>query len=112
MERPWGTFDVLSGNDLTGYKVKKITVLPNKRLSLQSHNQRKEHWFCVSGSGQAQIDHDFIPLVPGKQVFIDIQQKHRLINNSDSNLEIIEIQFGDYLGEDDIIRYEDDFSRV
>ncbi len=112
MERPWGFFDVLSGTDFSKYKVKKITVLPNKRLSLQSHNHRKEYWFCVLGTGEAQIGDNFIPLEYGKQVFIDINEKHRLINNSNTNLEIIEIQIGDYLGEDDIIRYEDDFSRV
>lgn len=110
--RPWGFYEVLSGDDHTGYKVKKITVHPGKRLSLQSHNQRKEHWFCVKGKGQAQVDDNFIELSMGVQITIQIQQKHRLINNSDDVLEIIEIQFGDYLGEDDIIRYEDDYSRV
>ena len=110
--RPWGFYEVLSGHDNAGYKVKKITVLPGNRLSLQSHNLRKEQWFCVKGKGQAQVDNNFLELSVGKQVTIEVKQKHRLINNSDDVLEIIEIQFGDYLGEDDIIRYEDDYSRV
>lgn len=111
--RPWGFYEVLAGGDNLGFKIKKIIVYPGKRLSLQSHNFRKEYWFCLKGFGQAQIDSDLINLSIDSEsiVFIDIQQTHRLSNNSDSNLEIIEIQFGTYLGEDDIIRYQDDFNR-
>lgn len=111
--RPWGHYEVLAGGDTMGFKVKKITVYPNKRLSLQSHSKRKEYWFCIEGEGQAQINDDIIELgsKPNTMVFIDIEQKHRMINNSQSNLVIIEIQLGIYLGEDDIVRYEDDFNR-
>lgn len=111
--RPWGYYEVLAGGDILGFKVKKIIVYPNKRLSLQSHSKRKEYWFCLEGLGQAQVDTNIIELnsISNTMVFIDIEQKHRLINNTSSNLVIIEIQFGIYLGEDDIVRYEDDFNR-
>lgn len=111
--RPWGYYEVLAGGDTMGFKVKKIIVYPNKRLSLQSHNKRKEYWFCIEGMGQAQIDTNIIKLEShaNTMVFIDIKQKHRLINNTTLNLVIIEIQLGCYLGEDDIIRYEDDYNR-
>lgn len=113
--RPWGYYEVLAGGDTMGFKIKKIIVYPNKRLSLQSHNKRKEYWFCIEGKGQAQIEHNIIKLEAtnnlNTMVFIDVKQKHRLINNSQHNLIIIEVQLGTYLGEDDIIRYEDDFNR-
>lgn len=111
--RPWGYYEVLAGGDILGFKVKKITVYPNKRLSLQSHSKRKEYWFCIEGSGQAQVDTNILELnsISNTMVFIDVEQKHRLINNTSSNLSIIEIQLGIYLGEDDIVRYEDDFNR-
>lgn len=111
--RPWGHYEVLAGNDTMGFKVKKITVYPNKRLSLQSHKKRKEYWFCIEGKGQAQVDTNIIDLESNTNtmVFIDIDIQHRMMNNSQSNLVIIEIQLGVYLGEDDIIRYEDDFNR-
>ena len=96
---------------LERYKIKKIIVYPGKRLSLQSHNFRKEYWFCIKGKGQVQICTNIINLYPDSMVFIDIAQIHRLTNNSDSDLEIIEVQLGTYLGEDDIIRYQDDFNR-
>jgi len=86
-------------------------VYPGKRLSLQSHNHRREQWTCIKGNGQAQIEDIIIDLTLNKIVEIEIGQKHRLINNSDQIFEIIEIQIGNYLGEDDIIRYEDDFGR-
>ena len=110
--RPWGYYEVLAGGDNMGFKIKKIIVHPNKRLSLQSHNFRKEYWFCIGGEGQAQINDSLINLKTDSMVFIDIAQTHRLVNNSESNLEIIEIQLGTYLGEDDIIRYEDDYNRI
>lgn len=111
--RPWGYYEVLAGGDYLGFKVKKIIVYPNKRLSLQSHSKRKEYWFCLEGSGIAQVNNNMfdLNLKQNTMIFIDINQKHRLINNSQSNLIIIEIQFGIYLGEDDIIRYEDDYNR-
>ena len=112
--RPWGYYEVLAGGDNMGFKIKKIIVYPNKRLSLQSHNFRKEYWFCINGIGKAIVDNNLICIdsLTNTMVYVDIKQKHRLVNESKSNLEIIEIQLGTYLGEDDIIRYEDDYNRV
>ncbi len=110
--RPWGSFEILAGGDNMGFKIKKIYVYPNKKLSLQSHKFRKEYWFNLNGTGIAQVENEFINLDNNLVVFIDNNKKHRLINNTNFNLEIIEIQFGSYLGEDDIIRYEDDYNRL
>lgn len=108
--QPWGHYEVLKDSDF--FKSKKITVYPNKRLSLQSHNYRSEHWICIKGNGVAQINDNFIDLSVNTQVFINIGNKHRLINNGNEELVIIEIQTGTYFGEDDIIRYEDDYYRI
>ena len=112
--RPWGFYEVLAGGDNMGFKIKRIVVYSNKKLSLQSHNHRKEYWFCLKGKGVALIENNNFVLesTNNTSVFIDIRQKHRLINDSNDLLEIIEIQLGTYLGEDDIIRYEDDYNRV
>lgn len=107
--RPWGYYEVLQ--DTPTFKLKKITVNPNKKLSLQSHNHRSEHWICLSGKGKAQINDDLIELISDKSVFIKVTDKHRLINDSDEDLVIIELQTGSYFGEDDIIRFEDDYGR-
>jgi mannose-6-phosphate isomerase-like protein (cupin superfamily) len=107
--RPWGQFTVLhDGNDC---KIKKIIVHPNKRLSLQSHEHRKELWLVIKGRGRAQLDDDILPIHVSSIIVVEQKQKHRLINDSEEDLEIIEIQTGSYFGEDDIIRYEDDFNR-
>jgi mannose-1-phosphate guanylyltransferase/mannose-1-phosphate guanylyltransferase/mannose-6-phosphate isomerase len=112
--RPWGYFEVLSGGDNMGFKIKKITVYSNKKLSLQSHNYRKEYWFGLTGNGKALVEDKIFEISKdgNSMVFIDLKEKHRLINDSDNDLEIIEIQLGTYLGEDDIIRYEDDYNRT
>jgi mannose-6-phosphate isomerase-like protein (cupin superfamily) len=107
--RPWGYYEVLQ--DTPTFKLKKITVNPNKKLSLQSHNFRSEHWICLSGTGKAQINDELIQLIPDKSVFIKVTDKHRLINDSNDDLVIVELQTGTYFGEDDIIRYEDDYGR-
>jgi mannose-6-phosphate isomerase-like protein (cupin superfamily) len=108
-ERPWGRYEILF--DSPTYKVKKITVNPSSRLSLQSHNHRCEHWICVKGNGIARINNDEIELCQNTRVFIDFHDIHRLSNTSDTDLVIIEVQQGSYLGEDDIKRYEDDYNR-
>ena len=108
--RPWGFFEIL--NESANYKLNKIVVNPNKKLSLQSHQKRAEHWICLSGKGKAQINNNFIDLKPDINVFININDKHRLINDSNEDLIIIELQTGSYFGEDDIIRYEDDYGRI
>jgi mannose-6-phosphate isomerase-like protein (cupin superfamily) len=107
--RPWGFYEVLKDADV--FKTKRIVVSPHQRLSLQSHNQRAEHWVCLSGSGHAQVDDDMVPLSPNRYVFIPQGAKHRLVNSSDEDLVIIEIQTGAYFGEDDIVRYSDDYGR-
>ena len=110
-KRPWGSFQIL--NDGSGYKVKKIIVLPGCSLSLQSHNKRSEHWIVIEGSATVQNDNKTFILKKNCSTFINKNTKHRLTNKSRKNkLIIIEVQSGSYLGEDDIIRYEDKYSRV
>lgn len=110
--RPWGWYEVLAGGDNMGFKIKRIIVEPHKRLSLQSHAHGKEYWFGLNGFLEAQIGSGVHMLEKNTMCFIDIGVKHRLINNTDDVGEIIEIQLGTWLGEDDIVRYEDDFQRV
>lgn len=108
--RPWGYYEVLEQGK--GYKVKKIEVTPGKRLSLQSHNHRSEHWVVVSGIATVTSGEDVFDLKPNESTYIPCGTKHRLQNKYDDPLKIIEVQTGDYLEEDDIIRYEDDFNRI
>ena len=109
-KRPWGEFQVIDSGD--GFQVKRITVLPGKRLSLQSHKFRKEHWIVSCGEAEVEIDNKISKLTIAQSIDIPLGAIHRLSNKSKSKLIIIEIQFGSYLGEDDIIRYEDDFNRT
>lgn len=110
--RPWGCYKTIEGDDLNGFKCKRITVNPGCRLSLQSHEKRSEHWVIVSGIANVQIGHDFIKLSANQHVYIPKNTLHRIENIGEILLEFIETQIGDYLGEDDIVRYEDDFDRV
>ncbi len=110
VNRPWGSFTTLAKGEI--YQVKKIRVLPKKRLSLQSHRFRSEHWVVVAGEALVTVGEQKKRLETGEAAFISCAAKHRLENTGDKELEVIEIQNGDYLGEDDIIRYEDDFGRV
>lgn len=107
--RPWGWYEVLHDGD---YKVKRIRVKPHKRLSLQSHLFRREFWYVIDGQGMAIRDDESLRLTIGTTLVIEPEQKHRLINDSDKELEIVEIQTGTYFGEEDIVRYEDDFHRI
>ena len=109
--RPWGSFHVLFDGDC---KIKRLVVHPNKRLSLQSHEHRREVWLVIHGTGHAVVGDDVREIKEGSLVVIEKGQKHRLIHDgsNEQNLEIIEIQTGTYFGEDDIVRYEDDFDRV
>ena len=109
--RPWGFYENIHGNDYNGFKVKKISVYPGKRLSLQSHNQRSEHWVIVKGIGKVQLDEEFIEMNKDDHIHIPVKMLHRIENIGTELLEFTETQIGDYLGEDDIIRYEDDFGR-
>jgi mannose-6-phosphate isomerase len=108
--RPWGSFHVLEEH--TGFKVKRLSVLPTGRLSLQSHKHRSEHWTVVNGTATVTVDATVLVLTRGQSIDIPLGAKHRLENLGTDQVEIIEVQFGDYLGEDDIMRYDDIYSRV
>lgn len=107
--RPWGKFKVLHEDERC--KVKLILIEPGKRLSLQRHQFRAEHWFVVSGSGSAQIENTEFRLSSNDSVDIAIGQVHRITNDSRETLIIIEVQTGSSFSEDDIERLEDDFGR-
>ena len=108
--RPWGTFTVLDEGD--GFKVKRIEVLPGKRLSYQKHAQRQEHWVVVQGSAKVTLDGKDVIVSPGQAVDISIGMAHRVENPGKELLVFIEVQRGPYLGEDDIVRLQDDFGRA
>jgi mannose-6-phosphate isomerase len=107
--RPWGSFHVI--DEQPGYKVKRITVNPGGRLSLQSHKHRSEHWTVVTGRATITINDSVSEHTRGQSVDIALGAKHRLENYGTEPVIIIEVQFGDYLGEDDIIRYDDIYQR-
>jgi len=108
--RPWGTFTVLDEGD--GFKVKRIEVLPGKRLSYQKHAQRAEHWVVVQGTAKVTLDDEEINVAAGNAIDIAVGSAHRVENAAAELLVFIEVQRGDYLGEDDIVRLQDDFGRV
>lgn len=108
-KRPWGSFTVL--DEAQGYKVKRIEVLPGKRLSYQKHAHRAEHWMAVHGRAKVTLDGSDIFLSEGDAVDIPKGAAHRIENVGTENLVFIEIQRGSYLGEDDITRLQDDFGR-
>lgn len=110
MYRPWGSYTVLGEGDK--YKMKKIVVLPGGRLSLQMHYHRSEHWVVVSGTAEVTIGEEVKMVRQGESVFIPKTVKHRLANPGKLPLEIIEVQNGDYLEEDDIVRFDDVYGRV
>lgn len=109
-ERPWGSFENLYED--TDLKIKKIIVKPKKRLSLQSHQNRAENWIIVKGEAIVTLDNKNYSLKKNDSIFIPTKAKHRIANQNSQDLEFIEIQTGTYFGEDDIIRYEDDFNRI
>jgi mannose-6-phosphate isomerase-like protein (cupin superfamily) len=108
--RPWGTFTVLDEGD--GFKVKRIEVLPGKRLSYQKHAQRAEHWVVVQGTAKVTLDDRDIIVQRGEAIDIAIGAAHRVENPGAETLVFIEVQRGEYLGEDDIVRLQDDFGRA
>jgi mannose-1-phosphate guanylyltransferase/mannose-1-phosphate guanylyltransferase/mannose-6-phosphate isomerase len=107
--RPWGAFYVL--DEGAGFKVKRIVVAPQGRLSLQSHAHRSEHWTVVSGEATVTVGEAVQTLTRGESVDIPQGFVHRLENFGESDVKLIEVQFGDYLGEDDIVRYDDVYQR-
>ena len=107
-ERPWGWFETLAEGQ--GYRVKRLLIRNGQRISLQRHRHRSEHWVVVAGQGQLRLDDEQRPLQPGTGVFIPCGAVHRAQADS-GDLEIIEVQRGDWLSEDDIERLADDFGR-
>ncbi|MBN2896903.1 MAG: mannose-1-phosphate guanylyltransferase/mannose-6-phosphate isomerase [Campylobacterales bacterium] len=107
--RPWGTYTVLE--DTPGYKIKRIVVKPGKRLSLQKHYHRSEHWIVVSGTALVTVGTEEILVRPNESTYIPMGTAHRLENPGKIDLILIEAQVGEYTGEDDIVRLQDDFKR-
>jgi mannose-6-phosphate isomerase-like protein (cupin superfamily) len=108
-QRPWGSFTVLM--DLPQYKVKQIIVMPGQRLSLQMHHQREEHWMITAGQGEVTLGEEIIVCKKGDYLHIPKEAKHRIANTGTVPVEFIEVQLGEYFGEDDIIRFQDDYNR-
>ena len=108
--RPWGNYISIAEDH--NWKVKKITVKPYQSLSLQMHKHRAEHWIVVNGKAKVEIDQKTIILEANQSAYIPPRSRHRLSNNEDSLLVLIEVQSGNYLGEDDIFRYEDNYGRI
>ena len=108
-ERPWGWYETVS--EAPGNKVKRIRVHPGQQLSLQKHHRRAEHWVVAQGMARVTVGERVVDLVAGQHVDIAIGEVHRLANLTDRPVEIVEVQFGAYLGEDDIVRLQDDYGR-
>ena len=110
-QRPWGYYKTTVLNDY--FQAKIISVKPGGQLSFQSHNHREEHWIIVHGNGTVQLDNSVLTVSCGSTIFIPLGCKHRLTNTDEKeSLIITEVQIGDYFGEDDIIRYEDNYGRL
>ena len=109
VHRPWGSYTSLKKED--GYQVKRITVAPGQKLSLQYHHKRAEHWVVTQGIALVQIGDEEFETCPGEYQYIPLGAKHRLANIGDSELVLVEVQIGSYLGEDDIVRVEDIYGR-
>ena len=109
VHRPWGSYDSVDVG--AGFQVKRIKVKPGATLSLQSHARRAEHWIVVRGTARVTRNNDVFELFANQSTYIPIGAKHRLENPGTETLELIEVQSGDYLGEDDIVRYEDVYGR-
>jgi mannose-1-phosphate guanylyltransferase/mannose-6-phosphate isomerase len=110
VHRPWGTYATLKQED--GYQVKRITVAPGQKISLQYHHKRAEHWVVTQGQAIVQVGDEEFETGPGEHRYIPLGEKHRLTNIGDDKLVLIEVQVGDYLGEDDIIRLDDTYGRL
>ncbi|MDD5070855.1 MAG: phosphomannose isomerase type II C-terminal cupin domain [Candidatus Omnitrophica bacterium] len=110
VDRLWGSYEVL--NQADGFKVKLVEVYPHKRLSLQKHAQRSEHWVVVAGVAKITNGDQIFYLQANQSTYIPKECRHRLENESDHPLKIVEVQCGSYLEEDDIVRFDDDYGRV
>ncbi len=107
--RPWGSWHVIDVEP--GFKVKRIHVNPGSRLSLQTHEHRSEHWVVIRGTATATVDDLTRAVHTGESIDVPLGAKHRLANEGDEELVIVEVQLGGYTGEDDIVRLEDDYGR-
>lgn len=108
--RPWGGFAILA--DEKDYKAKRVMIDPGAQLSYQSHAKRSEHWVVIAGRGEVVLNEKTIPLGPGESVHIPVGAKHRIRNPGSEPLVFVEVQTGSYFGEDDIVRYLDDYNRI
>lgn len=109
VQRPWGSYTVLEEGP--GFKVKRVTVKPGGRLSLQMHHQRSEHWVVIAGTARVTRGEEVFDLPVGESTAIPVKTQHRLENPGQETVHIIEVQNGPYLGEDDIVRFKDDYGR-
>ncbi|RYD01277.1 hypothetical protein N752_30235 [Desulforamulus aquiferis] len=107
--RPWGSYTILEEGLF--YKIKRITVLPDKKLSYQLHHHRSEHWIVVKGTAKVTVEGEEFFVRSGESTYVKTGFKHRLENPGKVNLEVIEVQLGEYLEENDIVRIDDDFGR-
>jgi mannose-6-phosphate isomerase len=108
--RPWGWYETVS--ESPGHKIKRIGVFPGQRISLQKHHHRAEHWVVVQGTARVTLGDQTFDLTVGQHCDIALEQVHRLTNLTQEPVEIVEVQFGYYLGEDDIVRLGDDYGRT
>lgn len=108
--RPWGKYEIIS--DDSEFKIKVIAVNPGQQLSLQSHLHRSEHWVIIDGVGEVVINEQVVTVSPGSSIVIPSNSKHRMRNTGKKVLRFVEVQTGEYFGEDDIQRYEDDYNRT
>ncbi len=108
--RPWGWYDSIASGER--FQVKRIGVKPGQKLSLQMHHQRAEHWIVVKGTARVTCGDRVFDLAENQSTFIPLGSKHRLENATNDPLEIIEVQSGSYLGEDDIVRFDDIYGRA
>jgi mannose-1-phosphate guanylyltransferase/mannose-6-phosphate isomerase len=109
-DRPWGRFEILRDTD--DFKSKVISVKPEAQISYQSHAKREEHWIVTRGEGEVVLNDKVIPVKKGSYIFIPLGAKHRIRNTGGHDLHFVEVQLGTYFGEDDIVRYQDDYKRV
>jgi len=110
VHRPWGTYEDIDQGER--FRVKRITVAPGGKLSLQLHHHRAEHWIIVSGTARVTRGEQVLLLTENQSIYIELGQVHRLENPGKIPLQLIEVQTGSYLGEDDIVRLEDVYQRV
>jgi mannose-6-phosphate isomerase-like protein (cupin superfamily) len=108
--RPWGNYEILHKE--TGFEVKRVELNPHSRLSLQKHMKRSEKWIVTKGEGIATVSDEEIPVRGGSIVDVHTGEMHRMANTGDVPLVFVEVQFGQYLEEDDIVRFEDDYGRI